>query len=133
MTDLSIPATATPSILQQAQTAVVTLWDKIKAAFSTAEAEVAIYLTKEESQLLALVQPLFGAAEAAAIQDLIQFVQGVLTSAEKPGSMDLPDWETAVLNGLSKVGGEVEALAKSLGSNVLQALIGLILASLAKV
>lgn len=125
-------APAAPSILAQAQTALVTLWDKIKAAFATAETEVAVYLTKEEGQILALIQPLFAAAEAAAIQDLVQFVQGVVTSAENPGSMDLADWETAILNGLQKVGGDLETLAKSLGSNVLQALIGLVLAALAK-
>lgn len=106
-----------------------TLWDKIKAWIS-GEAQVAkVELTKDEQAVLALVQPLLGSAESAVLQDLVVFATGVLTQAK--ASKSLADWETAVLNALQTVGGELLTLAESLGSNLLQSLIGLILAKLA--
>lgn len=113
-------------ILSQAEGAVSAFWTKVVAWWNGTAVPA---LENDEKQLLALVQPLFGAAEAAALQDLVQFVTGVLTQVEK--GQDLATLEAAVLNALQTAGSELQTLAKGLGSNVLQALIGLILAKLA--
>ena len=105
--------------------AAPTLWDKIVAWFSNAEQVVVTEFNKDEQALLALVQPLFGAAEATAIQAMVHFITGALS--QSTASKTLPEWETAILNGMQTTGSELLALAESLGSNVLQALIGLVL------
>ncbi len=104
------------------------LWDKIVAWFKGEFTTVELTFTKEEQEILTLMKPLLVAAEATVVQDLMQFIRGVLTGAA--GYSTLADWETAVMNGLEKVGGDLLTLAKGLGSNMLQALIGLILAQL---
>lgn len=118
---------------------MTTLWDKITSWVSTevkavegeasqVAAQVGQFLNWEEQQLILLLKPLFAQAEAEALQDLTLFVRGVLTSAQNISS--LPDWETAVLNSLQKVGGDLLATAEKLGSNSLQVLIGLLLSQL---
>lgn len=116
-----------------------TLWDKIstwaQSTLTTVEADAGAavqqaekLLNWEEQQLVALLQPLFAAAEANAMQDLTLFLRGVLTSVKDVTS--LPDWETAVMNSLQVVGGDLLATAQKLGSNSLQVLVGLLLAQL---
>lgn len=118
---------------------MTTLWDKISAwaqsTIQTVEADAGAavqaaekLLNWEEQQLVALLQPLFASAEAEAMQDLTLFLRGVLTSSQNISS--LPDWETAVLNSLQKVGGDLLTTAEKLGSNALQVLIGLLLSQL---
>lgn len=118
---------------------MTTLWDKIstwataegkvlEADVGAAEQKVAAFLNWEEQQLIGLLKPLFAQAEANAIQDLTLFIRGVLTSVK--GTSSLADWETAVLNGLQMVGGELLKTAETLGSNALQVLIGLLLSEL---
>lgn len=118
---------------------MTTLWDKISAwaqsTLQTVEADAGAavqeaekLLNWEEQQLVALLQPLFASAEAEAVQDLTLFLRGVLTSSQNISS--LPDWETAVLNSLQKVGGDLLVTAEKLGSNALQVLIGLLLSQL---
>jgi len=116
-----------------------TLWDKISAwaqnTLTTVEADASAavqagekLLNWEEQQLVGLLQPLFAAAEANAMQDLTLFLRGVLTSVKNVSS--LPDWETAVMNSLQVVGGDLLKTAEQLGSNSLQVLIGMLLAQL---
>jgi len=116
-----------------------TLWDKISGWVASAEktvvqdATVAAqdvwqFLNWEEKQLVGLLQPLFAAAEAEALQDLTLFLRGVLTSVKDTSS--LADWETAALNSLQVVGGDLLKTAETLGSNSLQVLIGMLLAQL---
>jgi hypothetical protein len=107
----------------------MTLWDKIKGWVSGAIMTVETELSRDEKALLAIVQPLLGADEAAAMQDLVQFVTGLVAGAG--GARTLADWETAVLNGLGAAESELLTLAKGLGSNLLQSLIGLVLSRLA--
>ena len=109
---------------------MTTLWDKIKAWLSSTAQTVEVQFSKDEQIVLGILQPLLGAAEAALLQDLITFIRGVLTSGRTAGGLD--EWETIILNGLSSLKGELLTLAQGLGSNVLQALIGLVLADLAK-
>lgn len=107
-----------------------TLWDKLKALFAGAEQAAATDFSKAEQDVIAIAQPLFAAAEATAIRDLVIFIRGVLTANPTPGSMSVSDWETAIMNGLAKLGGDLLATAQGMKSNLLQALISLVLASL---
>jgi hypothetical protein len=107
-----------------------TLWDKLKALLGGAEQAVQVDFTKSELEVVAIAQPLLAAAEAAAIRDLVIFVRGVLTAHPDPASMTVSDWETAVMNGLGKLGGDLLVTAQQLKSTLLQALISLVLASL---
>ena len=109
---------------------MTTLWQKVVAWFTTEEKQVEVFLSKEEQMIMELFQPIMGAGEATLMQDLITFIRGVLLSGQTAGSLDA--WETIVLNGLTKLGGELLDLAKSMGSNALQALIGLALSQLPK-
>lgn len=124
------PPAPAPSLIQQFETAAVTLWDKIKAWAKGEAATISVVLSADEKAILSLFQPLFAAAEASALQDLLTFIRGVLTTTPTQESLDA--WETVVLNGLSKLGGDLETLAKSLGSQVLQGLIAFTLANLPK-
>ena len=116
-----------------------TLWDKIsewaQSTLTTVEADASAavqqaekLLSWEEQQLVGLLQPLFAAAEANAMQDLTLVLRGVLTSVKNVSS--LPDWETAVMNALQVVGGDLLKTAEQLGSNSLQVLVGMLLAQL---
>lgn len=118
---------------------MATLWDKIstwaESALVVVEADASAavqtaekLLNWEEQQLVGLLQPLFATAEANAMQDLTLFLRGVLTSVKDVSS--LPDWETAVMNSLGVVGGDLLKTAETLGSNSLQVLIGMLLAQL---
>lgn len=113
-------------IIQQAESAASSLWAKLVSWWNGTAVPV---LQNDEKELMALVEPLFGAAEAAIVQDLTVFIKGVLTQVQ--AGQDLATLEAAVLNALQAVGGQLLTVAKGLGSNVLQALIGLILAKLA--
>jgi len=128
-------ATAKPEedmtdILQAVEGAAVTLWDKIKAWIGGEVQTVSVVLSADEQALLSLFQPLLASAEASALQDLLTFIRGVLTTTPAQSSLDA--WETIILQGLEKLGGELATLAKSLGSNVLQGLIAFTLAALPK-
>lgn len=112
-------------IIQSAENAVASFWSNIVSWWNGTAVPA---LQADEKELLALLQPLFGAAEAAALQDLVVFVKGVLTQVQ--AGQDLASLESAVLNALEAVGGNLLSIGKGLGSNVLQALIGLILAQL---
>lgn len=104
-----------------------TLWDKVSAWWNNTAVPA---LRKDEQEVIGLLQPLLSAAEGSVIQDLVQFIRGVITTVEGTPPSTLADWETAVLNSLGKLEGELLTLAKGLGSNVLQALIALVLAKL---
>lgn len=108
----------------------VTVWDKVVAWFKAEAPVVENFLSKEEQELLTLLKPILAAGEASLVQDLVKFLQGVASTAASGAT--LADLETAALNGLEVVGGELRDLAKSLGSNLLQAILGLILAQLVK-
>jgi hypothetical protein len=112
-------------IIQTVETAASGFWSKIVAWWNGTAVPT---LKADEQELLLLLKPLFGAAEAAALQDLVVFVKGVLTQVQ--AGQDLATLEVAVLNALEAVGGQLAVIGKGLGSNVLQALIGLILAQL---
>lgn len=107
-----------------------TVWSKLQSLFASAGQAISLEFSKTEQEVIAIAQPLFAAAEAAAVRDLVIFVRGVLSAHPNPGSMTVADWETAVMNGLGKLGGELLATAQTLKSNLLQALISLVLASL---
>jgi hypothetical protein len=76
-----------------------------------------------------LAKPIFGAVEASAANDLKAFITTVL---QKPGNIgaDLATLETAVLNDIMGSEPALIDAAKSIGSNLLQVLIGLVLHSL---
>lgn len=105
-----------------------TLWTKLSALFTGAVQVAEAAFTADEQKLLAIFKPLLAAAEAAALQDLIVFIRGVLSQAAT--ATDLATLETVVLNALEATGSELEVVAKSLGSNLLQALIAFVLANL---
>lgn len=114
------------------ETTAVTLWDKFKTWVNGEVQAVAPVLTADEQDLVGLVKPLFAGAEAVGLSQLVTFIRGVLVAVEAPGSKTLPDLETIVMNGLSRLGSGLQPVAVGLGSSVLQALIGLVLASLPK-
>ena len=131
MTDSTViePAPAPVSLASVTQP-FVTLWDKVKAWISGAEKEVPILLSKAEAEIVTVAAPLFQTAETEVMSDLTVFIRGVVTSHPNPGSMALPDWEAAIMNALSKLGGDLLGHAQGLGSNLLQALVGLVLHAL---
>lgn len=104
------------------------LWAKFVAIFNGVVEVAEVEFSADEKAILALMQPLLASAEAATVQDLITFIKGVLSQAKT--AKDLPTFESDVLNALQATGSELLALAKSLGSNLLQALIAFVLASL---
>lgn len=105
--------------------AIVSLWDKVVAWWTGSAVPV---LERDEQEVLAILQPLFGQVETALLQDLIVFVQGVLAAA--PATKTLPEWETVLLDLAEVAGGSLLSTIKGLGSSVFQALIGLVLAKL---
>lgn len=107
-----------------------TLWAKLSAWFSGELKAAEAVFTSDEQKVLAIFQPLLAAAEASALQDLITFIRGALSQAST--TTDLPTLEAMVLNGLEATGSELLTVAKSLGSNLLQALIAFVLANLPK-
>ena len=109
-------------------TALTTLWDKFTAWFKGEVKAVEVVFTNEEQAVISALSPILHAAEPVALAALIDFVRNVLTSAV--GVKDLPTWEAAVLNEAEALGGQLFTLAKGLGSNLLQALIAVLLAGL---
>ena len=107
---------------------MATLWDKVKTWFTQEEHAVVAFLTEEEQAIIALVKPIFGAAETAIIHDLKTFITAVLVTGQ--GAKTLPDWETAVMNGLKVGGANLLGTVETMGSNAFQALIGLLLTQL---
>jgi hypothetical protein len=105
-----------------------TLWAKIEAWIAGKFKAAEVVFTADEQALLTLMQPLLAAAEAAALADLVTFIRGVLSQAST--AKDLASWETAILNALEATGSSLLAVAKALGSNLLQALIAFVLAQL---
>jgi len=120
------PAPASSDPLAQVGAKISTLWKKFVGWI---DGSVLPVLQSDEKQLVALFEPILNAGEAQAVQDLKVAITGVLTQV-KPGQ-DLPTLEGIVLSALQVVDSELFALAKSMGSNALQALIGLILAKMA--
>jgi hypothetical protein len=106
----------------------MTLWDKIKTWLAGAAHAAEVELSNDEKALMALIRPLFGQAEAAALQSLVHFITGAVTAVGT--SRTLADWESAILNGLGAAESELLPLARGLGSDLLQALIGLVLGRL---
>jgi len=125
MTDTTTPA-PTPTFPRP------TLWTKIRDWVTAKLNAAEVVLAEDEKELLALLAPLFANAESAALQDLVTFVRGVLVTMEDPSNQTLEALERIVMNGLSKLGSSLQPVAIGLGSSALQALIGLVLASLPK-
>lgn len=115
------------NVVQQVEGAVVaeakTLWTDIETVWNK---DVAPALAIGEQELVQLLKPLFGQVEAAALQDLVVFVKGIVAAA--PTTHTLPEWETVIVNLAETFGGSLFGTIKGLGSNVFQALIGLVLA-----
>jgi len=119
-----------------------TLWSKLQILFGSAVTEGKVIvgdLVKEgetlfsegEQEFLTLAQPLFNAAESTAVTDLTGFMTTFIKTAE--GAKSIQDWETAIMNELQSLGGDLFATAQGLGTNLVQALIGLVLQKLATV
>lgn len=104
---------------------IVTLWDKVKVWFSAEEQTVVMFLSHEEQLLVSLFKPILASAEAALVSELKVFITAVLVTAQ--GSKTLPDWETAIMNGLKLGGKNLVGIVENMGSNAFQALIGLLL------
>jgi hypothetical protein len=118
------PAQAGP--LAQVGAKITGLWQKFVSWFDGSALPV---LQNDEKQLVALFQPILNAGEAQTVQDLKVAITGILTQVQK--GQDLATLEGVVLSALQVVGSELYDLAKGMGSNALQALIGLILAKMA--
>ncbi len=110
-------------ILQTVEAGASKLWTSIVNVWNK---DVAPELETGEQELVQLLQPLFGQVEAAALQDLVVFIKGVVSAA--PTTKTLPEWESVILNLAGTFGGSLLTTATGLGSNVLQAIIGLVLA-----
>lgn len=110
---------------------VATLWQKVVA---WAKAEITIVesaLTAEEQAVLAIVQPILHTAEVTLFANLIAELKVFLGGLTTVGS--LADIETALGNAWESDKPELLAFAKGLGSNVWQAVIGLVLSQLPKI
>jgi hypothetical protein len=110
-------------IIQTIEGDATALWTTIEKVWNT---DVAPALATGEQELVQLLQPMFGQVEAAALQDLVVFIKGVVSAA--PTTKTLPEWESVILNLAQTFGGSLMTTATGLGSNVLQAVIGLVLA-----
>lgn len=109
---------------------VATLWQKVVA---WAKAEITIVesaLSAEEQAVLAIVQPILHTAEVDLFANLIAELKVFLSGLENVGS--LADIESALANVWENDKPELLAFAKGLGSNVWQAVIGLVLSQLPK-
>lgn len=102
---------------------VVDLWHTLENVW---QKDVVPVLETGEQELIQLLKPLFAQVEAAALQDLVVFIKGVVAAA--PMTKTLPEWEEVILNLAQTFGGSLLTTIKALSSNVVQALIGLILA-----
>lgn len=125
MTDTAA-AEATPGPIAQIGAKITGLWKKFVSWFDGTALPA---LEKDEQQVVALFEPILNAGEAQALQDLKVAVTGVLTQVQKGKTLD--ELEGIVLSALEVVSAELYDLAKGMGSNALQALIGLILAKIA--
>lgn len=107
-----------------------TLWTKFQGWFSgEVKAAEAIFSTEEQAVISAF-QPILHAAEAVTLASLIAFIRNVLTTVA--ASTDLATIEAKVLNELEVEGGQLFTIAKGMGSNLLQATIGVLLAGMPK-
>lgn len=122
-TATAVPVTQDP--LKQAAAQITGLWKKFVSWFDGTALPA---LQKDEQQVVALFKPILNAGEAQAVQDLKVAITGILTQVQK--GQDLATLEGVVLSALELVGTELYDLAKGMGSNALQALIGLILAQM---
>ena len=107
-----------------------TVWDKIKTFFAGEVKAAEAIFSAEEQMVLTAFAPILHAAEAVTLSTLITFIRDVLTKGST--ATDLQSWEAAVLNELEVTGGQLLTVAKGLGSNLLQTLIGVLLAGLPK-
>jgi hypothetical protein len=114
----------------QLPTQLVTVWDKFSAWLGGEAKAAGAVLSAEEQQVLSAFQPILQAAEGVTLSALIAFIREVLTTAQSV--TDLPTLETKVLNDLQAEGGQLFTIAKGLGSNLLLALIAVLLAGLPK-
>jgi hypothetical protein len=103
----------TKSFIQTVETDAAAIWN-----FATKEVETGAVT------LWNLAKPLFAAVEPTVIADLRAAIEKVLAAADTTQSLDA--LETAVLNALEAAGGQLFTIAKGLGSNLLQVLIGLV-------
>jgi long-subunit acyl-CoA synthetase (AMP-forming) len=115
------------SLRMNAAHGVPTVWEKIADWFQS-RAEPA--LTAAERALLALFKPILAAGEAELTADLVSFAKGVLTQLETASTLEAA--AQLVMKALEAEGGDLLALARSLGAEVWQALIALALADLGK-
>lgn len=115
----------------QLPTQLKTLWDKFTGWFSGEVKTAETLFTAEEQKILAAFAPILHAAEPVTLAALIDLARSVLSSGLTASS--LADWEAHVLNAAEATGGQLFTVAKGLGSNLLQALIGVLLADLTKV
>lgn len=105
-----------------------TLWDEAKAWVSGEIKEAELFATTEGQEILAVLKPILAAAAPTALAALVGGLRTFLTGLTSVGS--LADIETAILNVWQDTEPELFTLARSLGSNVVQAIVGLLLAQL---
>ncbi len=84
------------------------------------------FIDAEFDEAWDLVRPILTAATPAEIGLLKDFIQDVLD--DLPNVTDLATLETALLNSLAHAGAEELAMAKAIGSRILQALIAAVAA-----
>jgi hypothetical protein len=109
---------------------LVTIWDKFTAWVGGEAHAAAVVFSAEEQAVLAAFAPILRAAEGVTLATLISFIRNALSASAT--AKDLPTWEAEILNALEAEGGQLFTIAKGLGSNLLQALIAVLLASVPK-
>lgn len=108
-----------------------TLWAEVTSWAKGEVEDVKIALTAEGQIVLNVVKPILAAGEASAVADLITATSAFLTKLTSVGS--LADIETAIIQVWETEEPTLATFAKGLGSNIFQAIIGLLLSQLPKV
>lgn len=103
-------------------------WKKIVALGTAAESALAPVLSADEQEILLILKPLAGQLEAAALQDAIVFIKGVVAAA--PTTKTASEWEVVIIELAEVAGGQIWTTLKSLSAYALQGLINLVLAQI---
>lgn len=118
------------SILSTISSGAKTLWAEVTTWAKGELASLQIAASAEGQIILGVVKPILSAGEASVVAELIGATTSFLTKLESVGS--LADIETALIQVWETEEPTLFTFAKGLGSNVFQAIIGLLLAQLPK-
>jgi hypothetical protein len=118
-------------ILSSVASGAKTLWAELTGWVSGEITDLKLWATAEGKVIANVVAPILKAGEVDVLADLVGATNTFLTDLKSVGS--LADIETAIIQVWETEQPTLATFAKGLGSNVFQAIIGLLLSQLPKV